>query len=1022
MKNITLLFFLFPVLLLAQPSAVDWDQKFGDANGEVFHDIIQSSNGNVVAVGESSKKGGNGIFAIANGKTGERIYQHTHGGKKEDKLLAVVQTFDGYFIMAGYTKSMTNGKKDAWILKTKETGEVIWEKNYGGNKNDIFNSLVVLDDGNVLAAGYLDGEDSGRSWLFCIDAKTGGKVWDKAPEQGFKPLRKMIKMKNREGTLAFMGQDGDNVRIGIADKRGFFRLAKTIDQKKYQEGQSLVQLDDSGLAVFGFTWGKTKGKCDMWLYAFDQFGNKRWERTYGGRDLDYGYSATKAMDGSLLLAGQTKSHSSTAREFNLMVVNVEIDGQERWSRNNYGGGKSETLTSMVELHDGGYIFGGATEQDAAGSKDAWLIKLGGAYTETNPNPDLSYSPIKFEDGNNGQLDANESGYLSFEITNNSREPIYRISAKVAPMIKTTGLEFWDKIYIGTLKGEEKKIVRIPVRSTNQLQAGNSAFKVAVSTFNKQDKELVANMSSHVKRPATLYVSDSKFITAKAQAERGIPVSFTMNIQNTGDVTSEDIGVEFKYPVGIRPLKDSQFNLRKIRPKTTNSVNFEFIISDDFKGEAVELNCIVTDGGVQKIEKTFTATVEKKEMASSSIVINTPARNNGTGGVATKTDQVKIFWTDPDPSEVNIKKITVKDGYIDIKLKTLANKSLKPGDFKVYINGVSMSGSKFDEEDLRPAKKERDYYTQTYKNRLPLNKGLNKIQIQVKNSEMLDISDEMFVDYSPELPNLHILAIGISHDDLRFTTKDAEDFAKAFEGQEGKIFNKVFIKKMTNKSLTSDVGIKKAFVDLMRSYRGIEEGSITDRDLVVVFMSSHGKNDKQMRRFKILPSNYDAEYESAGIGIVDFQEDIVRKLNQMQCKKLMFIDACHSGGAYASAKDKVDKTRSSALNTLLTSAPGLTTMTSCNRSELSYEDEKWQNGAFTESILEAFANKSVTDSKGGFKADQDGNKIITIKELYSYLKRRVPGLVRKFKPDAPTTQIPFMPDSELNSDIPIFVVK
>ena len=60
---------------------------------------------------------------------------------------------------------------------------------------------------------------------------------------------------------------------------------------------------------------------------------------------------------------------------------------------------------------------------------------------------------------------------------------------------------------------------------------------------------------------------------------------------------------------------------------------------------------------------------------------------------------------------------------------------------------------------------------------------------------------------------------------------------------------------------------------------------------------------------------------------------------------------------------------------------MTVLTSSAAGELSREDASWQNGAFTEVLLEAL----------GSGADGDRNGVLTVTELGGYLSRNVPRL-------------------------------
>ena len=68
------------------------------------------------------------------------------------------------------------------------------------------------------------------------------------------------------------------------------------------------------------------------------------------------------------------------------------------------------------------------------------------------------------------------------------------------------------------------------------------------------------------------------------------------------------------------------------------------------------------------------------------------------------------------------------------------------------------------------------------------------------------------------------------------------------------------------------------------------------------------------RFKILTSGYKAGYEE--FTSIDFESDIINFLNDINCKKLIFIDACNSGSAEMAngSKDIKDDDMAKALNT------------------------------------------------------------------------------------------------------------
>ncbi len=76
-------------------------------------------------------------------------------GSEEGKDLALLP--DGGFVMVGSSTSSSfgnpNGGKDVYIARTDNIGNVIWQSNFGGFGDDIGNSVIVDDVGNILVCG-----------------------------------------------------------------------------------------------------------------------------------------------------------------------------------------------------------------------------------------------------------------------------------------------------------------------------------------------------------------------------------------------------------------------------------------------------------------------------------------------------------------------------------------------------------------------------------------------------------------------------------------------------------------------------------------------------------------------------------------------------------------------------------------------------------------------------------------------------------------------------------------------------
>ncbi len=381
--------------------------------------------------------------------------------------------------------------------------------------------------------------------------------------------------------------------------------------------------------------------------------------------------------------------------------------------------------------------------------------------------------------------------------------------------------------------------------------------------------------------------------------------------------------------------------------------------------------------------------------------------------------VKIRWRAPFGAGQYVSRN--RTGSETLELEVLPDKELRKEHFTIYVDGVPISDSKspFAFEDISTL---NDF---AYK--LVFNLELEEKQsgepyevyVQVMSDGKPYRSEVGTIFYQARRPNLHLLAIGPEFD-LNYNGNDVRDFVGMFKDQANNgYFGQVFIDSLITKEATSKTAIQKQFERLYKRFmQPAGTQKIYENDMLIVFVSSHGKMINES--FRILPSDYDET--AAWSTSIDYKGDILYFLNLIQCSKVVFIDACHSGAA--KSKDLVISPEiSDALNLLAEQSPGISTITSSSKDELSYEDERWKNGVFTEALLEALLGEPVALQDEQIiwpNEDRDIDGLLTIGELFRFLEKRVPDLMsRRF--DGQKSQTPFMPRKELNDKIVLYKI-
>ena len=229
--------------------------------------------------------------------------------------------------------------------------------------------------------------------------------------------------------------------------------------------------------------------------------------------------------------------------------------------------------------------------------------------------------------------------------------------------------------------------------------------------------------------------------------------------------------------------------------------------------------------------------------------------------------------------------------------------------------------------------------------------------------------------------LHILAIGLNDyqdpnlGNLNYAEKDARDVISTIQKKHKHTFANIDAQLLVGRDVTSEM--------ISEKINNLADKA-TATDMAVIFFAGHGLVDERDRYYLSTYNITNANTpRRGGYSASQFVEDI----SYINCKLLVFIDACYSGKLLEGYRGSVSS--ENFFREMNNTPNGTCIYTSSNKDVKSKESAKYKHGVFTQALIESFEFEN---------SDVDGDNRISVIEVRNYLEKRIPQLTQnKQKP-------------------------
>lgn len=284
------------------------------------------------------------------------------GGNKEDIGQSVIQAKDLGYVLTGFSESFGNDNDlDIYVVRTDVDGTEVWSNIYDDGFAEHGYDLIETIDAGFLVVGDIKPTPSSNSDVYLLKINAAGqKLWAKQYGGDSTDVGLRIIPTSAGGGYLIVGKTNsqgagqEDVLLVKIDNNGNQVWLKAHGTAGNDEGRSVVQLDD-GYLITGTAENPDNGTSDIFLLKVDLNGNEVWRKYFGSAsDIDQGYDIVSTGDGNFAITGYTGSNSDA------ILIKVDEDGNEIWQKT-FGDTLGDIAFDMVLTNDNMLAITGITE-------------------------------------------------------------------------------------------------------------------------------------------------------------------------------------------------------------------------------------------------------------------------------------------------------------------------------------------------------------------------------------------------------------------------------------------------------------------------------------------------------------------------------------------------------------------------------------------------------------------------------------------------------------------------------------
>lgn len=228
---------------------------------------------------------------------------------------------------------------DIWVLKLDGSGNIIWQKTFGGADSDQAVAVRQVSDGGYVVAANSSSFDldnwpkRGPKLLTLKLDASGNLLWHKVIGGPFEDITIKQVEQTREGGYVFMGyidsfppKTGIDLYVLKTNATGKVTWQRAYGGDSTEFGYSIRQTKDGGYIALGSTASSGFGSTDIWVLKLNKGGSPQWQRVIGRESYDTGAAVQETREGAYVVGGLITGFSGSQNSALVLLLSTSGAG------------------------------------------------------------------------------------------------------------------------------------------------------------------------------------------------------------------------------------------------------------------------------------------------------------------------------------------------------------------------------------------------------------------------------------------------------------------------------------------------------------------------------------------------------------------------------------------------------------------------------------------------------------------------------------------------------------------------